>query len=133
MKKVMLIIVMCLLPALAFAQGETPEPGIDWGGIIAIFINAVLVVVVTEFLKLLRPRLPASVKRIVALVAGPALMALSTYVSGALGHPVDFGPWITVLTGIGSVPMALGLFDTVGRVSIKPARKALERTLGKYL
>ncbi len=119
-----------LVMPVALAQDGAPQ-GFDWGGVIAIGINAVLVVVVTEFLKLAVPRLSPAVKRILALVSGPSLMALAAYLSGVLGHPVDFTPWITVLTGVGSVPLALGLFDTVGRVTVKPARKAVERAIGR--
>lgn len=119
-----------VMPAIALAVGEVPQ-GPDWGGVIAIGINAVLVVVVTEFLKLLVPRLSPAVKRVLALVSGPSLMALAAYLSGVLGHPIDLTPWIMVLTGVGSVPLALGLFDTVGRVTVKPVRKAVERAIGR--
>ena len=118
------------MPAVAFAQGVVPQ-GPDWGGVIAIFINAVLVVVVLELLKMVLPGLSPAVKRILALVAGPSLTWLATYLSGVVGHPIDFSAIISLFAGLGSVPLAMGLFDTVGRVTVKPVRKAVERALGR--
>ena len=57
------------------------------------------------------------VKQVLALVAGPLLMFGQAAISGSLGYPIDFGPLITVFTGVGSSLAAMGLFDVGKRVA----------------
>ena len=131
LKVALAVLFFCLaMPALVFAQDEAPQ-GPDWGAVIAIAINSVLVVVVLELMKMVLPGLSPFVKQLLAFVAGPSLTWLATYLSGVLGHPIDFSAIIALFAGLGSAPLAMGLFDTIGRVTVKPVRKALERAIGR--
>ena len=98
--------------SVVFAQdGEVPLPPVNWGPIVAAGIG-VLVMVVVELLKRVLPGLNPGAKQIIALVAGPALTWLATYVGGAIGTPVSFDSLIALLTAGGVASVAgMGSFD----------------------
>ncbi|MCP4878338.1 MAG: hypothetical protein GY896_23030 [Gammaproteobacteria bacterium] len=108
MKTLVLFFSFLLVPCFLIAQeGEVAQVvGINWQQLVALLITAVLVPFVVEFLKRWLPTASPNIKRILALVAGPALMALGTFLSGLLGYPIDFQSIIDIITAgiMASIP-----------------------------
>lgn len=100
---------------------------IDWGEVGAMAISAVGVLIAVRFLTwalpILRQRYPWMLP--ILAVLGPAgLTKLSEILLGVLGHPVDFGPLIDLLTGGGA-------FAVVIHQIYKQSRKGEKRPSAK--
>lgn len=109
----MVLLALFVTTAVVMAQeGEVEAPfSLDWRYVIAMFVNSVLVVIAVQILKTFLPTLPGPVKQVLALVAGPVLMYLSTALSGVIGYPIDFTALIQLFAGLGSGLAAMGMFD----------------------
>lgn len=134
MKKLvgLLAFLCCLmLPLAVLAQAEPNAASaiqiqINWQQIVALLINSVLVVVAVQLVKAFLPQLPGGVKQVLALVAGPLLLAAQSALTSWLGYKIDLGPLIALFGGLSSGLAAMGLFDIgkrVGRSVAVPRRE----------
>jgi CHASE2 domain-containing sensor protein len=86
----------------------TPPPIIDWGEVGAAAINSVVVLIAVQaikhFLPILRQKYPWAIP-LIAVVAGPGIAYVTSYLFTVLGHPVDLGPILGALTGTAAVAM----------------------------
>lgn len=90
---------------IVLAQGEEPAPPgletLDWLKYAMLIVNAVLVPLATDVVKVLWARAPGVVKQIVPLFIGAALAAAEAWIAARFGFDVD-------LSGIGQVILGAG-------------------------
>ena len=80
----------------------------EWKPLLAMFINTVLVLGLTQVVKVYVPGIRAAVPwllPIIATFAGPVVAVVQNAVAGWLGVPIDLSPLLGLATGGAAVAM----------------------------
>mgnify|MGYP001570446798 FL=1 len=97
-----------LVASVAFAQSGAGGVALDWKPLLAMAINTVGVMLVTQLIKTGIPIIHSAVPwllPILATLAGPVVAVLQSLLAGWVGVPIDLSPLLGLATGGAAVAM----------------------------
>lgn len=103
-----LLALFVALPSVAFAQSGAGGVALDWRPLLAMLLNTVGVLLVTQLVKIGIPILRTAVPwllPVIATLAGPVVAVIQSLLAGWLDVPIDLSPLLGLATGGASVAM----------------------------